>query len=98
LVGETDSPEELGDFTGYRGAARGRVALPSPIQPESLSMPTDDGFRPDDQQCRSPFRRQACQPDREGTVRATEAELMATAGALQDQERMTQGQDFSFEN
>jgi hypothetical protein len=61
-------------------------------------MLTDDGFRPDDQQCRSPFRRQACQPDPEGTVRGTEAELMATAGALQDQERMTQGQDFSFES
>ena len=40
--------------------------------------------------------RRARQP--EGTVRGTEAELMATAGALQDQERMTQGQDFSFES
>ena len=58
----------------------------------------DDGLRPDDQQCRSPFRPQASQPDPEGTVRGTETELMATAGALQDQERMTQGQDFSFES
>ena len=61
-------------------------------------MPTDDGLLPDDQQCRSTFRRQACQPAPEGAVRGTEAELMATAGALQDQERMTQGHDFSFEN
>jgi hypothetical protein len=61
-------------------------------------MPADDGLRLHDNQCGSPFSPQASQPDPEGSVSGTEAELVATAGALQDQELMTQGQDFTLQS
>src|SRR5258706_14591723 len=74
------------------------AALPLPIQSESLTMPTDDGLRLHDNQCGTPCSPQVRQPDPEGSVRGTEAELTTTAGALQDQELMTQGKDFSLQS
>ena len=97
-VGETHSPDEVSDFTRYRRTTCAMATLPSPIQPESLSMPADDGFRLHDNQCGSPISPQPGKPNPEDAVSGIEAELMTTAGTLQNQELMTKGKDFSLQS
>src|SRR5262249_57245218 len=57
------------------GTSRPAVTnLPSPVPLKSLTMPTDDGFRFDDDQGRAPTRPQTCKPTRKTSISSTQNE------------------------
>jgi hypothetical protein len=73
------------------------VALPTPIQPKSPSVPRDDGFRFDDHQGRSPPSPQSREPDPEESVSDSQAHFVRAVRALKDQELMPEGKDLLTE-
>ncbi len=60
-------------------------------------MPGDDGLGLHDKQCRSPATPQSCEPYPQESIGATQAQPMATAGALEDQELMSEGKNLSLQ-
>jgi hypothetical protein len=73
------------------------AALPSPIQAESSSVPSDDGFGLEDEQCRPPVAPQLGEPNPEDTISPAEIKLTATGSTLHDQQLMAEGEDLGLE-
>ena len=73
------------------------TALPTPIQPESPSMPGDYGFGFDDHQGRSPTIPELREPSPEDSICDAELYFVGTLRALKDQELMTECQDLRVE-
>jgi hypothetical protein len=67
------------------------------MQPESLSMPRDDGLRLYDDQSGSPFSPQPGKPNPQEAVSNAQTNAMAVVRTLQDQDLMAQGKDFSLQ-
>jgi hypothetical protein len=61
-------------------------------------MPGDDRLWFDDEQCRPPIVLQLREPNPEDAVSPTEAPSVATAGTLQDQELMAEGENLDLQN
>src|SRR6266853_502560 len=88
---------QIEDFNRHGGSSFRMATLPLPVQSESLSMPGDDGLGLHDKQCRSPAAPQSCEPYPQESIGATQAQPMATAGALEDQEVMSEGKNLSLQ-
>jgi hypothetical protein len=88
---------QIDDFNRHGGSSFRMATLPLPVQSESLSMPGDNHLGFDDDQCRSPAAPQSCEPYPEESIRATQAQPMATPGALEDQELMPEGKNLSLQ-
>src|SRR5262245_2444240 len=67
--------------------------LPSPVQPKSLTMPTDHGFRFDDDQGRAPTRPQARKPNPKTSTSSAEDETVCLLSSLQHDQLMTERDD-----
>jgi hypothetical protein len=61
-------------------------------------MPTDHGLGLDDHPCGSLVRTHPGQPNPQQAVGSAQTKTMAASRALQDQELMAQGQDFSLQS
>jgi hypothetical protein len=60
-------------------------------------VPSDDRFRLDDHQGRSPVTPEPREPRPEDTISPAETKLTATGSTLQDQELMAKGKHFSLQ-
>ena len=60
-------------------------------------MPSDDRFRFDDHQCRSPVTPEPREPRPEDTISPAETKLTATGSTPQDQELMAEGKHFGLQ-
>jgi hypothetical protein len=63
-----------------------------------LTMPSDHGLGLDNHPCGSPARPHPGQPNPQQAVRSAPSSAMAASRALEDQELMAQGQDFSLQS
>src|SRR5215467_11107249 len=67
--------------------------LPSPVPLKSLTMPTDHGFRFDDDQGRAPTRPQARKPNPKTSISSAEDETVCLLSSLQHDQLMTERDD-----
>src|SRR5215472_1573034 len=82
-IGQAHLADQIDDFVRHAGPTLWMAALPSPIQAESSSVPSDDGFRFDDHQGRSPVTPEAREP--------------GPGSMLQDQELMPESKHLSLQ-
>ena len=97
-IGEAHLPDEIANFGTEGWATLATPTLPTPIKPETLAVPGDDGFGLEDEQCRPPIIPQAGEPDPEDSIRTAETKLVATARTLQDQKLMAESKNLSLQN
>jgi hypothetical protein len=53
-VGETHPSDEIADFRRHGWASFTMATLPSPEEPEPHALPSNDGLRLNNKECRSP--------------------------------------------
>jgi hypothetical protein len=80
---------QIDDFQRHEGSSFRMATLPPPVQPESLATPGDERLGLDDDQ--------SCEPYPQESIRATQAQPMSTAGALEHQELMTEDKNLSLQ-
>jgi len=73
------------------------AALPSPVQSESLPVPSDHRFRFDDHQSGSPTAPQTREPDPHQSISTPQKETMAVIGSLENQKLMPQGKNLGLQ-
>jgi hypothetical protein len=97
-IGQNHFPDEVSDFTGYRWTAFTMAALLSPVESEALSMPRYHRLWVHNDQSGSPAHPQPRKPNPQEAVSSAQTNAMAVVRALQDQELMAQGKDFSLQS
>src|SRR5262249_56652455 len=70
--------------------------LPSPVRLKSRTMPTDHGFRFDDDQGRAPTRPQARKPNPKTSISSAEDEPVCLLSSLQHDQLMTERDDLGL--
>jgi hypothetical protein len=96
-IGQAHLANQIDDFLLHARPTLWMAALPSPIQAESSSVPSDDGFGLENEQCRPPVVPQLGDPNPEDTISPAEIKLTATGSTLQDQQLMAEGEDLGLE-
>jgi hypothetical protein len=82
-------------FRNPRSPRLAMPAFPSPKQAESFAMPSDDRFRFDEDESRAPLRPEAQETNPEEPV--PRSKLWAIDGTFQDDDLVSQGDDFGLE-
>ena len=81
-------------FPQHTGTSRPAVTDLSGLVPlKSLAVPTDDGFRSDDDQGRAPTRPQARKPNPKTSISSAEDETVCLLSSLQHDQLMTERDD-----
>jgi hypothetical protein len=88
---------QIEHFARHGGSAQPMMALPSPVEPKSLSVPTDHGFRLNDHQGRSPAAPQPGELDPQKSIGDTQAWPVISVSALEDQELVPEGNDLGLQ-
>ena len=92
----THRADELTNLLGYPGSSRLALpAFPGPKQSKSLAMPSDDGFRFNNDKGRAPLWPIAKEPNPEEAV--PRSKFWAVGGTLQDDDLVSQSEDFGLE-
>jgi hypothetical protein len=97
-VRPTHSADQVPDLRVNLRTARFAVStLPCPIEPESVSVPSDDCFRLDHQQRRTPARPEAGEPYSKQPVRRVQTRA-ALLRSLEYGQLMAQGKNFNLQS
>ena len=89
-VGHGYLTNQFSNFTRHRWSSRPSIsALPSPVQPEPLLVPADDGLRLDDEEGSTPLRPDAAEDIPEGSI--SPAKGWSGRIALKDLDLVTEG-------
>ena len=92
----THRADELTNLLGYPGSSRLALpAFPGPKQSKSLAMPSDDGFRFNNDKGRAPLWPIAKEPNPEESIPGSE--FWAMGGTLQDDDLVSQSENLGLE-
>ena len=92
----TNRADEITNLLGNPGSSRLTVpAFPGLKQSESLAMPSDDGFRFNNDESRSPHRPEAKEPDPEESV--PRSKFWAIDRSFQDDDLVSESEDLGLE-
>jgi hypothetical protein len=94
-IGKAHLPDQLPDLGRHSGAAAPGPRLPAPVTPETCTMPSDHGLRPDDGQRFAGLRKQLAGPAQNHPVDGQEWRPTGPASAQHD-DLLTQHEDLGF--
>src|SRR5882762_7034906 len=89
-VSGTHCLDQVLDFRRHRRSTMTNPALPFPIQPKALAVPSDDGLGFHNAQGRAPIGPNSGEPNPEKSIARSQSQATVLAQALQQEKLMTE--------